>query len=136
MRTRSLTGLFGVLAAVGVLIGACGDDGGDSTVAVGTEPTQGPSDSGGVSNSSIVPNTFLTFDGNRYRLEGLEQANLSASDGEYHEVGTASEADIDQTDLTVYRRAGDTAVVYTYAAAEGEGEEATPAFWYRWVLEA
>ncbi len=136
MRARSsLVGFCGPLAAAGLLIGACsGDDGGDDGAQ--TPPTQGVADSGSVSNSSVAPNTFLTFEGSRYRLESLEQANLPGSDQDYEEVGTASDADIDQTDLTVYRRDGESEAIYTYAAAQGEGDEATPPLWYRWVPES
>ncbi len=132
-RRSVLIGFIGVLAAAGLVLGACGDDG-IVVERIPSEPTQVATDSGGVSNSSIVPNTFLTFSGDRYRLEGLAQANLGPPKSEYREAGTATHADIDQTDLTVYRREGDTAL-YTYADAHGEGEESTPAFWYRWVPE-
>lgn len=136
MHVRSvLLGLAVLFAATGLVLGGCGDDDDADANGFGGEPTQVVSDSGGVSNSSVAPNTFLTLDGDRFQLESLEQASLAPAEGEYKEVGTASEADIDQPDLTVYRRDGETEAVYTYAAAKGEGEEATPPFWYRWVPE-
>lgn len=137
MRARSVfNGLVGIIAGAGLVLGACGGDGDDQVPDGNQDPTQSASDSGSVSNSSVAPNTFLTFEGERYRLVDLEQANLAPSDEEYRSVGTATEADIDQSDLTVYRRDGDTEAIYTYAVAEGEAEETTPALWYRWVPDA
>lgn len=136
MRTRSvLSGFAGLLVAGSMVFVACGDDDDSNADGAGAAPTQVVSDSGAVSNSMVAPNTFLTFEGDRYRLQSLEQANLSGADSGYAEAGTASEADIDQDDLTVYRRDGEPDAVYTYAAAQGEGEEGTPALWYRWAPE-
>ena len=137
MRTRSVSfGLLVSVLAAGIVLGGCGGDDDDGNIEQPTAHVETPAGGGAVtSNSSIAPNTFLTFEGAQYRLEGIEQENLAPSEGEYTEAGTASEADIDQSDLTVYRRDGDTAAVYTYAEARGEGDEATPALWYRWTPE-
>jgi hypothetical protein len=131
-----LAGILAAATVVALLAGACGeDDPEDVKRATGTEPTQEVGEPGNVSNSSVAPDTFLTFEDARYRLESFEQADLPASDSDFEESGTATEADIDQADLTVYRKAGDSDAVYTYAPARGDGDEATPALWYRWVPE-
>jgi hypothetical protein len=88
------------------------------------------------SSGSVAPNTFLTFDGQQYRLVELMQADL-IDDSAFEEVGEATDADIDQEDLVVYRKGDDSDAVYTYA--EGMDSEAVgegvPALWYRWMLE-
>lgn len=134
--------LAAALLVFGIAGAACGNDG-DSAAEQGSgQPTVAP-DGGRVSSSSVAPDTFLTFEGQRYRLVDLEQANL-VDQGEFEQVGGAAEADIDQADLTVYRRNGDEEAIYTYAPAQPEptevaaveGEDgSTPALWYRWVPE-
>lgn len=136
-RNRVTLGATGVLVGLAVLAGACGsddDDGGSSP----TEPPATVADAGGSvpSSGSVAPNTFLTFEGQQYRLVELIQADL-IDDSAFEDVGEATEADIDQEDLTVYREADDADAVYTYAEAiesEVVGEGA-PALWYRWTLE-
>lgn len=137
--TRNRITLSGaaILAGLALLAGACGDD--DDSV--GSQPPEPPatvSDAGGSvpSSGSVAPNTFLTFDGRQYRLVELMQADL-IDDSAFEEVGEATDADIDQEDLTVYRRSNDPDAVYTYAEgmeseAVGEG---VPALWYRWTIE-
>ena len=136
-RTRVTLSAAAILASLAVLAGACGsddDDGDDSP----TEPSATVSDAGGSvpSSGSVAPNTFLTFDGKQYRLVELLQADL-IDDSAFEEVGEATEADIDQEDLTVYRKGDDSDAVYTYAKGiesevVGEG---VPALWYRWTIE-
>jgi len=91
----------------------------------------------------VAPNTFLTFEGKTYRLVDLLQADLVAA-GDFTRVGQAARADIEQADLTVYRKAGDDQAVYTYAppvspqdatAAAAEDDTTAPALWYRWLRE-
>lgn len=133
MRARSiLFGLSASVLAVGILFSGCGDD--DDGIVDHPNGQIGTPDAGGaVTSNSIAPNTFLTFEGQRYRLVHLEQANLATADSDYEEAGVATEIDIDQSDLTVYRLANNDEDVFTYAAASGEGEEATPALWYQWA---
>ncbi len=130
------------LVGMALVLAGCGDadDGRDGAPAGPAPSSQG---SGGVSVSSVAPNTFLTFGGRRYRLVDLTQANL-VDKGDFEKIGAAAEADIDQDDLTVYKKAEDSEAVYTYGEAgpesaavqpaEGEGAS-TPALWYRWVPE-
>ena len=131
------------LVGMALVLAGCGDadDGRDGAP---TEPAPSSQGSGGVSVSSVAPNTFLTFEGRRYRLVDLTQANL-VDKGGFEKIGAAAEADIDQDDLTVYKKAEDSEAVYTYggearpesaAVQPAEGEDAsTPALWYRWVPE-
>lgn len=93
------------------------------------------------SNSSVAPNVFLTYGGRQYRLVDIQQANLLNA-ASFAKAGTATKADIDQADLTVFKRNGDADAIYTYAPERGAvstapaGEEATtPALWYRWTPE-
>lgn len=99
----SLLLLVAALAAAGL---AC-SDGDNAAEAPSRSQTSddSASNSDGTSLGSVVPNTFLTFEGRRYRLVDVLQADL-ADDAEFDEVGRASEADI-EGDLTVYRRDGD-----------------------------
>jgi len=137
MRKRLLIiGLTGVLAVAGALGMACGDDdGSDSGQTVNDGSSGGPA-----SSSSIVRDTFLTFDGKQYRLVDLFQEDLLGDDADFDEIGVASEADVDAIDLTVYARAGDDDAIYTYISGEPdpvtEADEApTVGLWYRWVPE-
>ena len=133
--------LFTALALLtGVACGSDDDEPGPGEDA--NQPTQ-TSDDGGTTLSSVAPNTFLTYEGEQYRLVDLAQANL-IDEAEFEEIGEATETDIDQDDLTVYRRSGDDEAVYTYAEERAASEEVqavegddatTPALWYRWVLE-
>lgn len=139
LKNRLVLGGAAIIVSVAVLAGACGgDDGGGGDQPANAEPSPTVSAAGGSvpSSGSIVPNTFLTFEGQQYRLVELLQADLIDESG-FEEAGEATEADIDQEDLTVYRKSGDADAVYTYAPAiesevVGEG---VPAFWYRWSLE-
>ncbi len=87
--------------------------------ALGEEPS---GDGEPTSSGVVVPDTFLTFDGQRYQLREVLQANLISDD--FTEVGAASEADIDfDGELTVFRRQGDDAAVYTYSPAVDIGSD-------------
>ena len=92
-----------------------------------------PSGEGLTSSGFVAPNVFMTFEGQRYQLRDVLQADLISD--QFTEIGAASEANIDfDGDLTVYRRQGDDAAVYTYSpAVDGESEEGdVPALWNRW----
>ncbi len=96
-------------------------------------PGEDPSDGGGTSSGFVAPNVFMTFEGQRYQLRDVLQADLISDD--FTEVGAASEADIDfDGELTVYRRQGDDSTVYTYSpAVDIAGEEGdVPALWEKW----
>ena len=100
---------------------------------IGSFPDSGPADTGPSSSGAIVQDTFLMFEGQRYELSEVLQADLVSD--QFTEVGTASEADIDyEGELKVYTRSGDDAAVYTYSlAVDGEGEEGdAPATWAKW----
>ena len=138
MRQRWLIVFLATIASLALLAAACG---GDSTPAApssddsGPETSDQPSGDGLASSGVVVPDTFLTFDGQRYQLGDVFQADLISQ--EFTEIGAASEANIDfDGDLTVYRRQGDDAAVYTYSPAVDEGGEEgdLPALWERWEL--
>lgn len=98
VRRMFLLCLAALAAAIFILASACGDGGGKGRSTSTVQPTA--NEPSGVSSSSVAPNTFLTYEGQRYRLVGLEQANL-VDEGEFEQLGVASVADIDQADLTV-----------------------------------
>lgn len=142
MPRRWYSSLAAALLVFGIVGAACGNDGDSAAERGSGQPTVAPA-GGGVSSSSVAADTFLTFEGQRYRLVDLEQANL-VDDSDFEQIGAASDADIDQADLTVYSRTGDDVAIYTYASeqpepgevAAVEGEDATtPALWYRWAPE-
>jgi hypothetical protein len=136
LKNRLALGGAVLIVASAILAGACGDD--DDGAGTPAEPTATVADAGASvpSSGSVAPNTFLTFEGQQFRLVELLQADL-IDEGAFEEAGEASEADIDQEDLTVYRKADDPDAVYTYAPGiEGEAVgEGVPALWYRWSLE-
>ena len=125
------------VASLALLAAACGGgdsgpaatNGDDSGPAAADEPTGGAPTSSGF----VAPNTFLTFEGQRYQLRDVLQADLISD--EFTEIGVASEADIDfEGELKVYRGQDDGAAVYTYSpAVDGGSEEGdVPALWLRW----
>jgi hypothetical protein len=62
----------------------------------------------------VAADTFLTFDGQRYRLQDTLEADLT--DDDFTEVGVATDADIDfEGELLVFRREGDDEAVYTFS---------------------
>jgi len=130
MRAKVLALLaISILALVSAIGFACGDsdDGGTGGDAAPDDQTGGTGDD---SLGAIVPNTFLTYEGDRYRLAEIIQADL-ADETEFSEVIEGSEADLDG-DLTVYTRDGDSASVYTFWEGSGSGDEAVPDSWYKW----
>ena len=126
MRAKLIGLLMVSVFAVAALAGAaCSDDDGDSANGQDQGTVSGPSSTG-----AIVPNTFLTFEGDQYRLVEILQANLIDDSG-FTEAGEASDLDV-EGDMTVYTRAGDDGSVYTLFQGTGEGEDALPDSWYRW----
>ena len=120
-----------VLSAAALLGAACSDDDGESNSAQpAAEGEEAVSGLGSGSTSAMVIETFLTFEGARYRLEDIYQADLI--DSEFNEAGEASEFELDG-DPTVYIREGDEEAVYTFWEGTGEGDEAFLDSWYRWV---
>ena len=120
-----------VVASLALLAAACNGDGGGP--AASNDKDSGPADTGPSSSGAIVADTFLTFQGQRYELRDILQADLVGD--EFAEIGVASEADIDyESELKVYTRAGDDAAVYTHSSAvDGDGEEGdAPATWAQW----
>ena len=136
MRQRWLIVFLAAIASLALLAAACG---GDSTPAApnsddsGSETSDQPSGGELTSSGLVAPNTFLTFEGQRYQLGDVFQADLISDD--FIDVGAASEPDIDfDGELTVYRRQGDDFAVYTFSPAvdaEGEEEDVT-ALWEKW----
>ncbi len=124
------------VASLALLAAACSGDSGpaasngdDSGPAAADESSRG----GTTSSGFVAPNTFLTFEGQRYQLRDVLQAGLISD--EFTEIGLASEADIDhEGELKVYRGQDDGAAVYTYSPAlDGGSEEGdVPALWLRW----
>ncbi len=119
-----------------LLAAACGGDSGPAATN-GDDPGPAAADDstggGPASSGFVAPNVFMTFEGQRYQLRHVLQADLISD--QFTEIGVASEANIDfEGDLTVYRRQGDDAVVYTYSPAVdgGSGEGDVPALWNRW----
>ncbi len=126
MRLRWIFVLLAAVASLALLAAACGGDSGPAAL---DEPDgEGPASSG-----LVGPNTFMTFEGQRYQLREILQAYLITD--EFTEVGVASEANIDyEGELTVFRRQGDGAAVYTFSPAIGTDSEEgdVPALWLRW----
>lgn len=132
MRLRWMLLPIVALVALGLLAAACGDDDGGAPAASSSDDT-GAADTGPSSSGAVAPDVFMTFDGERYRLTEVLQADLISED--FSEIGVASEADIDHDgDLKVYSRDGDGAAVYTFSpAVDGDGEEGdVPATWGKW----
>ncbi len=137
MRQRWLIVFLAAIASLALLAAACG---GDSTPAATNSDDSGPAaidDSTGgdepTSSGFVAPNVFMTFEGQRYQLRDVLQANLISD--QFTEIGAATEANIDfDGELTVFRRQGDEAAVYTYSpAVDTEDEEGDlPALWNRW----
>ncbi len=127
-----------VVMSLALLAAACGGDSGPAaTNADDPGPAAADDSTGGEPTSSgfVAPNVFMTFEGQRYQLRDVLQANLISDD--FTEIGAASEANIDfDGELTVFRRQGDDAAVYTYSlAVDAEDEEGDlPALWNRWEL--
>lgn len=130
MNARIL-GFVGIAAvvAISVFALACGDDNGagsSSDASSTADQLDGVGDVAG----AIVPDTFLTYDGEQYELKEILQADL-VDESEFTEAGEASEINVDG-DPTVYTREGDDLSVCTFFEGTGSGEAATPDSWYRW----
>lgn len=133
LRTRLTVAATAILVSLAVLAGACGSD--EDELAQ-PSPTSPPAGGSVPSTGSVAPNTFLTYEGAQYRLVELLQADL-VDESAFEEVGEATAIDIEQEDLTVYRKAGDDSAVYTFSPgtdSDAVGED-IPALWYRWSPE-
>jgi hypothetical protein len=114
MRISVLTISAAVVLSLSLVAAACG---GDSGPRGADEPLEEAPQSSGL----VAPDTFLVFDGQRYRLQDTLQADLS--DDDFTEIGVASKADIDvEGDLKVYVRDGDDDAVYTFSLPVLEDE--------------
>ena len=121
---RKLTILIaGVVTALAVLAIGCGG----SDEPEGSVPEQGPPPvlaGGGL----VAPNTYLTYEEERFELIHFIQASLVSED-EFRAIGEATGADIDFSGkLTVYERVGDPDAVYTLSPETADDE----AMWLRW----
>ena len=120
-------GLFAVLLIVPVIL-ACGGP-------EEASPVDSLEDTGAVSSGGMVaPNTFMTYEGKRYRLVEVLQANL-IDEKPFRKVGTTTQADIEFAgSMDVFRRTGEPAELYTFSKGQGAGAAAIPATWLRWIL--
>lgn len=129
MRASSVLIIVAVPLAFALTVACGGDDA--SEQATTPEPTvDNP-----ISSGFVTPDTFLSFEGQRYRLQDTLQADLV--EDEFVELGVASEADIDyEGDLAVFSRTGDASSVYTFSPILDEAGEDTgaPGLWLRWLL--
>ncbi len=138
MRLRWIIVPLLAVTSLVVFAAACGGDSGPAATNGDDSGPAAADDSTGeglTSSGFVAPNTFLTLEGQRYQLGDVFQADLISD--EFAEIGVASEANIDYDgDLTVYRRLGDDAAVYTYSpAVDGGSEEGdVPALWDKWEL--
>lgn len=138
MRQRWLIVFLAAIASLALLAAACGGDSGPAAPNgddSGSETSDQPSGDESTSSGFVAPNVFMTFEGQRYQLRDIFQADLITD--QFTEIGVASEANIDfDGDLTVFRRQGDDSAVYTYSPAVDEnGEEGDlPALWEKWEL--
>ncbi len=114
MRLRLLLIPLTIVTGMALVAAACG--GGSETGG-----REGAADEDAESLGLVAPDTFLTFEGQLYRLTDTLQANLI--DDEFTAIGTATKADIDfEGDLTVFRREGDDEAVYTFSPPAREEE--------------
>jgi len=115
----------GIVTALAIVAIGCGGSDPEPEVSVPEENPRAVSPGGG---ALVVPNTFLTYEGERFELIQFLQADFE-DESEFREIGEATDADIDyESPLTVYEREGDSDAVYTLS-------EETPddvAFWLRW----
>jgi hypothetical protein len=103
-----------IVTALALAAAACG---GDSD----SGGREGAADEGPQSLGLMTADTFLTFDGQRYRLQDTLQAGLI--DDEFTEIGVATDADIDfEGELLVFSREGDDEAVYTFSPTVLEEE--------------
>ena len=116
--------IAGVVTALALVAAGCGGDDDDGAPAP-DEGSQAVSPGGG---ALVVPNTFLTYEGERYELIQFLQADFE-DESEFTSIGEATDADIDyEGKLTVYERDSDGEAVYTLSP----GTVDDVAFWLRW----
>jgi len=130
MRMRWALVVLFVLLSLSLVATACGGDGSEPSPADNGNPPGLPANSSG----AVAPDTFMTFDGQRYQLRDvLTDPNIAAA--EFSEIGAASAADVEhEGDLKVFSRQGEDSAVFTYSAPveAADPEYSTPAIWYRW----
>lgn len=114
--------MVGALAVLASLAMACGGD--------DEAPASGDTGAGTVSGGMIMPNQFLTYEGERYELVNILFENMLPA-GEFTAVGLATESDVDlKGDMRVFNRKGDSTAVYTYAAPTADDG----GMWLAWRL--
>ena len=119
--------IAGAVTALALLAAGCGGDD-DNGAPAPDEGSQAVSPGGG---ALVVPNTFLTYEGERFELIQFLQADFE-DESEFKAVGEATDADIDyEGKLTVYERDNDSDAVYTLSPATVDDV----AFWLRWREE-
>ena len=115
----------GVVTALAIFVIGCGASSNEPETSVPEDGPQVVSPGGG---ALVVPNTFLTYEGQRYELIQFLQADFE-DESEFRTIGEATDADIDhEGNLSVYERDGDPDAVYTLSPATVDDV----AFWLRW----
>lgn len=116
--------IAGAVTALALLAAGCGGDD-DNGAPAPDEGSQAVSPGGG---ALVVPNTFLTYEGERFELIQFLQADMVA-ESEFRAIGEATDADIDfDGKLTVYQRENDSDAVYTLSPATQDDVT----MWLRW----
>ena len=116
--------IAGLVTALAVFAIGCGGND-EPEVSVPDEGSQAVSPGGG---ALVVPNTFLTYEGERFELIQFLQADMVA-ESEFRAIGEATDADIDfDGKLTVYQRENDSDAVYTLSPATQDDLT----MWLRW----
>jgi hypothetical protein len=112
----------GAIALLATLAVACGGGG---------KAPESNDGAGAVSSAGMVaPDTFLTYDGQRYELVNILQEDF-VSRSEFQVAGEATEADVDMKgDMRVFIRTGDAGSIYTYSAPTADDT----GFWLAWRL--
>jgi hypothetical protein len=116
--------IAGAVTALALFAVGCGGDD-PPEVSVPKSDSEVVSPGGG---ALVVPNTFLTYEGEQYELIQLLQADFE-DESEFKTIGEATDADIDfEGKLAVYERENDSDAVYTLSPST----EDDVAFWLRW----
>jgi len=118
--------IAGAVTALALLADGCGGD--DNGAPAPDEGSQAVSPGGG---ALVVPDTFLTYEGERFELIQFLQADFE-DESEFSPIGETDELDIDHDGpQTVYERDGDPDAVYTLSPKTVDDV----AFWLRWQEE-